>query len=233
MSYTCQVNVDHTTPPAVASSHSFAQRLEHWITSGAWPAGSTLPSVHELGRIFADQDMAGIQEVLDGLLAQGVLLLDTETGRLTARAPASARGSDSGPSDLDRSHDSAEDRVRALSEARNALLCQCVRHLSARATPEDLEHLDFALGRAVTGFSTESLAAFDRELVLRTGNGLMLRIYDRLMSLGSAEKSPQPRPSLDDQILARTELLTAICAQESDAATRFAESLLKTCDTRG
>ncbi|WP_186372463.1 GntR family transcriptional regulator [Arthrobacter woluwensis] len=223
------MNVDHTTPPAVASPHSFAQRLEHWISSGVWPAGSTLPSVHELGRIFSDQDMAGIQEVLDGLLAQGVLLLDAETGRLTARAPASARDSGGGHSDLDRTFGSAADRVQALGEARNALLCQCVRRLAAHATLEDLDHLDFALGRAVTNPSAESLATFDRELVLRAGNGLMLRIYDRLMSLGTTGKKAQPCPSLDDQMLARTELLTAICAQESDAATRFAESLLKTC----
>lgn len=223
------MNVDHTTPPAVASSHSFAQRLEHWISSGAWPAGTTLPSLSELGRIFKDQDLANIQEVLDGLLAQDVLLLDAESGRLSARTPATAVEAGDDYTDLDRRFSSAADRAQALGEARNALLCQCVRRLAAHATLEDLEHLDFALGRAVTNPSEESLATFDRELVLRAGNGLMLRIYDRLMSLGTAEERAQPCPSLDDQVLARTELLTAVCAQESDAATRFAESLLKTC----
>ena len=132
------MNVDHTTPPADGASYSFAQRLEHWISSGVWPTGTTLPSVPELGRIFKDQDMASIQEVLDGFLSQGVLLHDAESGRLSARDRGSSPGSDQGHADLDQPFVSVADRAHALGEARNALLCQCVRRLASQATQEDL-----------------------------------------------------------------------------------------------
>jgi len=220
------VNVDHTTPPADGASYSFAQRLEHWISSGVWPTGTTLPSVPELGRIFKDQDMASIQEVLDGFLSQGVLLHDAESGRLSARDRGSSPGSDQGHADLDQPFVSVADRAHALGEARNALLCQCVRRLASQATQEDLDHLEFALARATENQTAESLAAFDRELVLRTGNGLMLRIYDRLSDLGTAESSAVPSAPSPAQALARTELLTAIGARETSAAVRFTEGLL-------
>ncbi|MGO4454785.1 FCD domain-containing protein [Arthrobacter sp. RAF14] len=219
------MNVDHTTPPADGTSYSFAQRLEHWINSGAWPHGTTLPSLSELSRIFKDQDMSSIQEVLDGFLSQGVLLLDAESGRLSARDWISSPDGSHGCADLDQPFESVADRAHALGEARNALLCQCVRRLASRATQEDLDHLEFALARAVENQSAESLAAFDRELVLRTGNGLMLRIYDRLNDLGTAESSAGLSAPSPDQALARTELLTAIGAGETSAAVRFAEGL--------
>ncbi len=219
------VNPDHTTSSAGSPSHSFAQRLELWISSGVWPNGTTLPSLDELGRIFRDQNLLGIQEVLNGFLSRGVLLLDSGTGRLQARGPFSARGENAEYADLGRPFDNAEDRVHALREACNALLCQSVRRLAAHATHDDLDHLEFALARAVNDQSAENLAAFDRELVLRAGNGLMLRIYDRLISLGMAESSATLYDS-PDATLARTEILTAITAQEHAAAVRFTEGLL-------
>ncbi|MDQ0707413.1 hypothetical protein QFZ52_000065 [Arthrobacter woluwensis] len=54
----------------------------------------------------------------------------------------------------------------------------------------------------------------------------MLRIYDRLSDLGTTESSAVPSAPSPAQVLARTELLTAIGARETSAAVRFTEGLL-------
>ncbi|MFK0073439.1 FadR/GntR family transcriptional regulator [Arthrobacter woluwensis] len=220
---------EHTPHQPLAEHRDFGKRLEHWIESGVWPEGGLLPARDELALIFGATELEHAHEVIDGLHHRGILTTRPEDGRLVIGVKGSMQNS----STLARTHGRPgpdHERWRLVNEARRALLSQGARLAASRASVESLEKLGGILqddaGAAGPGLPAQG-SDFEREVVVASGNELMLRIYDRLMILevmtriGGAAENPK------DGLLtfARRELLTAIAARQPKAAALLADRI--------
>ncbi|MFJ3957474.1 FadR/GntR family transcriptional regulator [Arthrobacter sp. NPDC090010] len=215
---------DHITQRPALYPPDFARRLEHWIDSGVWPSGTPLPTKDELIRIFGASEIDDVHEIIEGLRLRGILTIRPEDGRLVIALQGSGPGYTAG--DLG----NEQGRSALIVEARRALLSQGARLAASRATPEDMSKLIEALHEDTDSRGPVSLSgpgAFEREVILASGNDFMLRVYERLfilenLSLGHDDDGR----SQDDPAFARRELLTAIAARQADAAARLADQLL-------
>lgn len=222
--------------------NDFGRKLEHWIDSGVWPAGGLLPTREELTAIFGAAELEHAHEVLDGLHRRGILTTRPDDGRMVIGVRGSAQDSSTlaatqGETEPD------EERWQLVSETRRALVTQAARLAATRATDESLAKLSSLLpcetgGDGDDGASLSEAATredgpgskegdFEREVVVASGNDLMLRIYDRLMVVEAASQGGEPLPvTAAGRIqFARRELLRAIAAHQPKAAALLADRI--------
>lgn len=194
-----------------------------------------MPTQDELSRIFGAAELEHVHEVLDGLRRRGILTVRPEDGRLLVAVEGYGANSSTLPSPGPEGEPD-EDRWKLISETRRALLAQGARLAAMRASGQSLEKLEHALRSKVAQRSAgpvevlESDGDFEREVIIASGNDLMLRVYDRLVileGLTHSEASVQDARTEDESIaFARRELLTAIAARQTQAAALLADRVL-------
>lgn len=216
---------EHTPQQTRPVSNDFGKKLEHWIDSGVWPEGGLLPTWDELALIFGASDLEHAHEVLDGLHRRGILTTRPADGRLVIGVKGGAQDS-STLAATQGSPGPDGDRWELVSETRRALLTQAARLAATRASAEELARLDALLAADVepSGASGED---FEREVIVSSGNALMLRIYDRLSLLEDMTRTAGDEPVVDVPRVqfARGELLRAIVAHQPTAAALLADRI--------
>lgn len=218
---------EHTPQQPFSVQHDFGTRLEHWIDSGVWPEGGLLPTREELALIFGRTELDHAHEVLDGLHRRGILAVRPEDGRMVV----SVRGNHQDASTLEATDGRPgpdNERWRLVHEARKAILVQGARLAATRASAHSLATLGGMLpADGSDAAPTGTGDAFEREVIVASGNALMLRIYDRLVILEMMTRTrvPEDRTGPDRLAFARRELLTAIAAHQPQAAALLADRI--------
>ncbi|QTF73076.1 FCD domain-containing protein [Arthrobacter woluwensis] len=220
---------EHTPHQPLADHRDFGKRLEHWIDSGVWPEGGLLPARDELALIFGAHELEHAHEVIDGLHHRGILTTRPEDGRLVIGVKGNLPNSSALAATPGRPGPDHE-RWQLINEARRALLSQGARLAASRASAESLDRLGLLLHGDVgmPGADPSSPATdFEREVIVASGNELMLRIYDRLLILELMTRTGGDATGPDDGRLAfaRRELLTAIAARQPQAAALLADRI--------
>ncbi|MEZ2372892.1 FadR/GntR family transcriptional regulator [Arthrobacter sp. RCC_34] len=229
---------EHTPQKPLPVPDDFGTKLEHWIDSGVWPEGGLLPTRDELAMIFGASDLDHAHEVLDGLHRRGILTTRPEDGRVVIGVKGGAQDS----STLAASQGTPGpdgDRWHLVSETRRALLTQAARLAATRASTDRLARLSGLLTGGAertddaedTGLRGEHRGAgredFEREVIVASGNDLMLRIYDRLMILEAMTQTAETATTIDSARIqfARRELLRAITTRQPKAAALLADRI--------
>lgn len=233
---------EHTPQKPLPVPDDFGTKLEHWIDSGVWPEGGLLPTHEELAMIFGASELEHAHEVLEGLHRRGILTTRPEDGRMVIGVKGNEQNSSTlaatqgrpGPDD---------DRWHLVSETRRALLTQAARLAATRASSECLVRMsrlltdeaertgDDAAETEEADLPGEHLGSvredFEREVIVASGNDLMLRIYDRLMILEAMTRAAEATPPIGSTRIqfARRELLRAITAHQPKAAALLADRI--------
>ncbi len=230
---------EHTPQKPLTVPDDFGTKLEHWIDSGVWPEGGLLPTHEELTAIFGASELEHAHEVLDGLHRRGILTTRPEDGRVIIGVKGSAQNSSTLAATQGRPRPD-DDRWHLVSETRRALLTQAARLAATRASAESLVRMNRLLTDEAerTGGDAEEtdlpgahLGAvredFEREVIVASGNDLMLRIYDRLMILEAMTRTAEATPPIGSARIqfARRELLRAITARQPKAAALLADRI--------
>lgn len=239
------MRAEHTPQKLLPVPDDFGTKLEHWIDSGVWPEGGLLPTHDELAMIFGACELDHAHEVLEGLHRRGILTTRPEDGRMVIGVKGSEQDSSTLAATRGEPGPDGE-RRQLVSETRRALLTQAARLAATRASSESLVRLgSLLIGETErTGDDAEEAddaeervlpdehggAAredFEREVIVASGNDLMLRIYDRLMILEAMTQTAETAPAIDSARIqfARRELLRAITAHQPKAAALLADRI--------
>ena len=197
---------EHTPQKPLPVPDDFGTKLEHWIDSGVWPEGGLLPTREELAMIFGASELEHAHEVLEGLHRRGILTTRPEDGRVVI----GVKGSSQNSSTLTATQGTPgrdDDRWHLVSETRRALLTQAARLAATRASAESLVRMNRLLtdeaertggGAVETNLPGAHLGAaredFEREVIVASGNDLMLRISAPLMILEAMTRAAEAPP---------------------------------------